>query len=56
MNNLLLKNKSNKNKPKINPEADGLLSSLLFDNKLIDINSGVNENIIEEVNDSLKRS
>lgn len=56
MNNLLLKNKNNKTKSKFNAEADGLLSSLLFDNKQIDINSGLNENIIEEVNNSIKRS
>ena len=56
MNNLLLKNKARKNQPKLNPEADGLLSSLLFDSSILDTIAGVNDNIIEEVNNSIKRN
>jgi hypothetical protein len=49
LNNLLIKAK-NRNK---NYRSDGFLNELLFDNQILDVNSEVNENIIQEINNSI---
>ena len=49
LNNLLNKVKKNK----LLNEDDGLLNNLLFDNNILDINSGVNIDLIDEINDSI---
>jgi hypothetical protein len=49
LNNLLIKAK-NRNK---NFKSDGFLNELLFDNQILDVNSEVNENIIQEINNSI---
>ena len=61
MNNLLIKvkrdsNSNSNSRSDADAEAKGLINNLLFDSKIIDMNSGVNENIIEEINNSILRN
>ncbi len=52
MNNLLLKLKKNGGN---NSDADGILNTVLFDKKVIDFKTGINENIIEDINNSISK-
>lgn len=52
MNNLLLKLKKNGGN---SSDADGILNTVLFDKKVIDFKTGINENIIEDINNSISK-
>ncbi len=49
MNNLLMKIKDNKYS---SPDSD-VINKLLFDNKQVDLNSDVDENLIQQINSSI---
>ncbi len=49
MNNLLMKIKDNKLS---SPDSD-VINKLLFDNKQVDLNSDVDENLIQQINSSI---